>query len=423
MEKKFSLAKKIFIAMILGCLLGILFNYLKEKYSIDGFAKIFLDGFVKTIGQAFTNLIKAMVMPLVFVSISLGVASIGNLKKLSRVGSKIFLFYVTTTIIAVSCAIFLTKFIDPANNFHMKNNINLTQQINNNQEAKKINFANMILESVPTNPIQAFVKENMLQIIFLAILLGMAITLLQEKSDLVKKFLEQANEINLKIISMIMQLAPIGVFCLITYTFSNFGFAMISSMAKYIFVFYLALAFQAIIIYSLMLKLFTRLSIKKFWQKFWPVASVAFSTASSNASLPVSIKAANNMGISENISSFALSLGATINMNGTSIMHGITVVFLAHIYNINLSLSDLIKVVCISTFASIGTAGVPGVGMLMMAMVLESINIPAESLAIVLGIDRILDAGRTVVNVMGDNVCTLIVSDLEKELDRKKFNS
>ena len=172
-----------------------------------------------------------------------------------------------------------------------------------------------------------------------------------------------------------------------------------------------------------MLKLFTRLSIKKFWQKFWPVASVAFSTASSNASLPVSIKAANNMGISENISSFALSLGATINMNGTSIMHGITVVFLAHIYNINLSLPDLIKVVFISTFASIGTAGVPGVGMLMMAMVLESINIPAESLAIVLGIDRILDAGRTVVNVMGDSICTLIVADLEKELDRKKFNS
>ena len=266
MNKKFSLAKKIFIAMILGCLFGILFNYLKEKYSIDGFAKIFLDGFVKTVGQAFTNLIKAMVMPLVFVSISLGVASIGNLKKLSRVGSKIFLFYVTTTIIAVSLAIFLTKFIDPANNFHMKNNINLTQQINNNQEAKKINFANMILESVPTNPIQSFVKENMLQIIFLSILLGMAITLLQEKSDLIKKILEQANEINLKIINMIMQLAPIGVFCLITYTFSNFGFAMISSMAKYIFVFYLALVFQAIIIYSLMLKLFTRLSIKKFGQ-------------------------------------------------------------------------------------------------------------------------------------------------------------
>ena len=422
MSKKFSLAKKIFIAMILGCLVGVLFNYLKEKYGLDGFERFFLDGCVKMIGTAFTNLIKAMVMPLVFVSISLGVASIGNLKKLSRVGLKIFLFYLGTTIIAVSLAIFLTKFIDPATNFHVKNKFNVNQEINNDQQ-KKVGIANMILESVPTNPIQSFVQENMLQIIFLAILLGVAITLLQEKSDLIKKFLEQSNEINLTIINMIMNFAPIGVFCLITYTFSNFGIGMISSMAKYIFVFYLALIFHTIFVYSLMLKIFTGLNVKKFWQKFWPVASVAFSTASSNASLPISIKASDNMGVSKNISSFALSLGATINMNGTSIMHGITVVFLAHIYNVNLSLPDLIKVVCTSTLASIGTAGVPGVGMLMMAMVLKSINIPAEGLAIVLGIDRILDAGRTVVNVMGDSVCTLIVAFLEKEFDRKKFDS
>lgn len=423
--KKMSLAKKIFIALILGCISGVIFNFIRQKFAFNAIEEILIDGVIRLIGQSFTNLIKSMVLPLVFVSISLGVASIGNLKKLGRVGSKIILFYLGTTMLAVSLAIFFTKFVDPAtNNFHIasKNNYRLEQQ-NDNKEANNISISQTILDIIPVNPFKSLVEGNMLQIIFLAILVGIAVTLVEQKAEPIKKILESANEINLKIISLIMDLAPIGIFALITYTFSNFGLNIISSMAKYLFVIYLLLAFQALVVYSLMLKIFTRLSVKKFWKKFWPVASVAFSTASSNASLPISIKAADTMGVSRDISSFTLSLGATINMNGTAIMHGITVIFLSHIYNISLTMSDLIKVVTMSTLASIGTAGVPGVGMLMLAMVLKSVNIPVEGLGLVLGIDRIIDAGRTLVNVMGDNICTVIVADLEKELDQKKFDA
>lgn len=358
-----------------------------------------------------------MVVPLVFVSITLGVASIGNLKKLGRVGSKIIAFYFGTTAVAVSIAIFFTKFINPGSSFHLPN----ASQVPISHE-QKFSISKIILDIVPTNPIESLAQGNMLQIIFFAVLIGIGITLVADKAVPVKKLLESMNEINLKLVAVIMEFAPIGVFALITYTFSNFGFEIIASISKFLFVVYLILFFHAMFIYTIMFKFWTKLDIKKFWKKFWPVATVAFSTSSSNAALPVSIEAADKMGVSRDISSFTLSLGSTINMNGTAIMHGITVIFLAHIYNIDLSTADLIKVVLMSTLASVGTAGVPGVGMLMLAMVLELVNIPVEGIGLVLGIDRILDAGRTVVNVMGDCICTVIVAKLENELDEKKFN-
>lgn len=412
--KKISLAKKIFVALILGCICGIIFNIAPQNYFLD---HIFLDGIINLIGQAFTNIIKAMVVPLVFVSITLGVASIGNLKKLGRVGSKIIAFYFGTTAVAVSIAIFFTKFINPGSSFHLPN----ASQVPISHE-QKFSISKIILDIVPTNPIESLAQGNMLQIIFFAVLIGIGITLVADKAVPVKKLLESMNEINLKLVAVIMEFAPIGVFALITYTFSNFGFEIIASISKFLFVVYLVLFFHAMVIYTIMFKFWTKLDIKKFWKKFWPVATVAFSTSSSNAALPVSIEAADKMGVSRDISSFTLSLGSTINMNGTAIMHGITVIFLAHIYNIDLSTADLIKVVLMSTLASVGTAGVPGVGMLMLAMVLELVNIPVEGIGLVLGIDRILDAGRTVVNVMGDCICTVIVAKLENELDEKKFN-
>ena len=412
--KKISLAKKIFISLILGCITGLIFNILPKNYFIE---HIFINGLINLIGQAFTNLIKSMVVPLVFVSITLGVSSIGNLKKLGRVGSKIIAFYFGTTALAATIAIFFTKFINPSSGFQIPN---LSQvKIAHN---KNISISKIILDIVPTNPIQSLAESNMLQIIFFAILIGIGITLVHEKAEPFKKLLDSINEINLKLISVIMEFAPIGVFALITYTFSNFGFEIIASISKFLFVVYLVLIFHALFVYTIMFKCFTKLDIKNFWKRFWPVATVAFSTSSSNASLPVSIEAADKMGVSRDISSFTLSLGSTINMNGTAIMHGITVIFLAHIYNIDLSTVDLIKVVVMSTLASVGTAGVPGVGMLMLAMVLELVNIPVEGIGLVLGIDRILDAGRTVVNVMGDCICTVIVANLENELDEKKFN-
>ncbi len=412
--KKLSLAKKIFISLLLGCITGLIFNALPQNYFLD---HVLVSGIINLIGQAFTNLIKSMVVPLVFVSITLGVSSIGNLKKLGRVGTKIITFYFGTTALAASIAIFSTKFINPSSNFKMPN---LSQfKIDHD---KNISLSKIILDIVPTNPIQSLAENNMLQIIFFAVLIGIGITLVQEKAEPVKKLLASINEINLKLISVIMEFAPIGVFSLITYTFANFGFGIVASISKFLFVVYLVLIVHALLVYSIMFKCFTGLDIKKFWKRFWPIATVAFSTSSSNAALPVSIEAADKMGVSRDISSFTLSLGSTINMNGTAIMHGITVIFLAHVYNIDLSCVDLIKVIVMATLASVGTAGVPGVGMLMLAMVLELVNIPVEGIGLVLGIDRILDAGRTVVNVMGDCICTVIVAKLENELDEKKFN-
>ncbi len=409
--RKISLAKKIFIALILGCVCGIIFNLVPKNFDI-------LLEIINLIGQIFTNLIKSMVVPLVFVSIALGIALIGDLKKLGSVGSKIIAFYFGTTALAVSFAIFFAKLINPDTSFYIKNVPEISADIH-----EKISVSKIILDIIPTNPIEALAKGSMLQIIFFAILIGIGITLANEKGTPVKKLFESLNEINLKLVAMIMNFAPIGVFALITYSFASFGLDIIPSISKYLFVTYLALFFHAVVIYNLMLKIWTKLDIKKFWKKFWPVAGVAFSTSSSNAALPISIEAADKMGVSRDISSFTLSLGSTINMNGTAIMHGITVIFLANVYHIDLNISDLIKVVLMSTLASVGTAGVPGVGMLMLAMVLELANIPVSAIGLVLGIDRILDAGRTVVNVMGDCVCTLIVAVMENDLDEKKFNA
>jgi Na+/H+-dicarboxylate symporter len=220
-----------------------------------------------------------------------------------------------------------------------------------------------------------------------------------------------------------MNLAPIGVFALISYTFSNFGWKIIFSLSKFLLLNYFVFAFHALITYSIMFKILTKLSIKKLWHKFLPTASVAFSTASSSATLPVAIKAANNLGVSNEISAFGLSLGSTINMNGTAIMQGITTIFLSHIYKIDLNTTDLIKIIAVSVISAIGTAGVPGAGILMLSMVLKTANIPVEGIGLIIGVDRIIDAGRTLVNVMGDVICTVIVAKLENDLDEKKFNN
>ena len=275
--RKISLAKKIFIALILGCVCGITFNLVPKNFDI-------LLEIINLIGQIFTNLIKSMVVPLVFVSIALGIASIGDLKKLGSVGSKIIAFYFGTTALAVSFAIFFAKLINPDTSFYIKNVPEISADIH-----EKISVSKIILDIIPTNPIESLAQGSMLQIIFFAILIGIGITLANEKGTPVKKLFESLNEINLKLVAMIMNFAPIGVFALITYSFASFGLDIIPSISKYLFVTYLALFFHAVVIYNLMLKIWTKLDIKKFWKKFWPVAGVAFSTSSSNAALPISI--------------------------------------------------------------------------------------------------------------------------------------
>jgi Na+/H+-dicarboxylate symporter len=418
-KKKSSPTKKIFVGLITGCISGLVLSLFKNNYFI---VNAVLEHILNPFGKIFISLIKLMIVPLVFVSITLGVATLGNIKRLGRIGIKIICFYLATTALAVTIAIIFAKSIGVGSNLqiHISDPI-----INKTDTAHNVSVEKTILNIIPDNPINSFVQGNMLQIIFLAILFGVGITLLEDANKnkkFVRQLLESLNEINLKIIAMIMQLAPFGVFALIAYTFANFGWNVIFSLSKFLIANYFVLSFYVLVVYTMMFKFFTGLSIKKFWKKFLPVAGIAFSTASSSASLPITIKSAIQMGVSEEIASFALSLGSTINMNGTAIAQGITIIFLANVYGVNLSTLDLVKIICMAVLSAVGTAGIPSAAIIMLPMVLEVVNIPINSIGLVLGVDRVIDSGRTLVNVLGDIICTVIVAKLDNDFDEKKFN-
>ena len=298
-----------------------------------------------------------------------------------------------------------------------------TMEIAETSIAESTAVSDVILNIIPTNPINSLAEGNMLQIIVFALLIGLILAQLKDKAETVGKFFTQFNDIMMKMTTIVMKAAPIGVFCLIATTFSTMGWNAFAPLLKYIFAVFLALAIHCLVTYMLMLKGFTKLSPIKFLSKFAPVMSFAFSTASSNASIPLSIETLDEkLGVSENISSFTVPLGATINMDGTAIMQGVAVVFVAQAFGINLGLNDYLTVILTATLASIGTAGVPGVGMITLSMVFNSIGLPVEGIGLIMGIDRILDMCRTAVNVTGDAVCTTIIAKQYGELDESIFN-
>ena len=263
----------------------------------------------------------------------------------------------------------------------------------------------------------------MLQVIVFALIVGVILAKMGERAETVANFFSQFNDIMMEMTMVVMSVAPIGVFCLIARTFANIGFSAFVPMLKYMGAVILALAIQCFGVYQILLFLFTRLNPMRFIKKFFPVMSFAFTTATSNATIPLSIDTLHKkIGVSKKISSFTIPLGATVNMDGTSIMQGVAVIFIAQVYGISLTPSDLLTVVATATLASIGTAGVPSVGLVTLAMVLQSVGLPTEGIALIMGIDRILDMLRTAVNITGDAVCTTIVAHQEKALDRTVFN-
>lgn len=277
---------------------------------------------------------------------------------------------------------------------------------------------------IPRNPITAMAEGNMLQIIVFAILTGIGLSVLGEKVSMIIKVFEQLNELVMKMVGFIMLFAPIGVFGLIAETFATVGYKALVPLLKYVGTVYLGLILHGLIVYSGMLKGFTGLSPKKFFKKFFPVMSVAFSTASSNATVPINLETTEKeLGASRNIAAFTIPLGATINMDGTAIMQGVATFFIAQVYGHTLSVGAMLTVVLTATLSSIGTAGVPGAGPIMLSMVLQSVGLPLEGIALIMGVDRLVDMGRTTVNITGDSVCTLIISDREGELNKEVFNS
>ena len=415
--KKLGLTTKIFISLLLGALMGVILHYLVPDNSFKN--KFLIDGVFYVIGNGFLRLMQMLVVPLVFCSLVCGSMAIGDSKKLGKIGVKTILFYLATTALAITAAISVAKIINPGIGLDMSSIQSAETTIS---ESKA--FSDVLLDIIPTNPIKSLAEGNMLQIIIFALIVGVILAKLDDGADTVSNFFKQCNDIMMEMTMIVMKVAPFGVFCLISKTFSGLGFDAFFPMLKYMFSVFTALGVQCFIIYMILLKGFTRLSPIKFIKKFLPVMGFAFSTATSNATIPLSISTLyKKMGVSKRISSFTIPLGATINMDGTAIMQGVAVVFVAQAFGINLDISDYITVIATATLASIGTAVVPGVGLITLSMVFNSVGLPVEGISLIMGIDRILDMTRTAVNITGDAVCTTIVAHQDKAIDTEIFNN
>jgi len=399
------LATKIIIGLIAGAIVGLILNIV----SPDVF-KVFDTYLFTPLGQIFLNLINMLVVPIVFFSITLGVAGLGDPKKLGRIGFKTISFFLVTTAIAIIIGLFLAMIIQPGHvgNFN-------TEGITFEAE-KAPSTGETLLNIIPSNPIQAFAEGNMLQIIAFSIFVGFGLAMLGKKAEALLTVVEQGNSLMMYLVNIVMKFAPYGTFGLIATAVGSQGLSAIKAMGLYMIVVVLALLIHSIVTYGSAVFFLAKYNPFTFFKKFSPAMSVAFSTSSSNATLPVSMDTAQKeLNIPKSISSFVQPLGATINMDGTAIMQGVATIFIAQVYDVNLTMIELVTVVLTAVLASIGTAGVPGVGLILLAMVFSSVGLPVAGIGLILGIDRLLDMARTAVNITGDAACALVVSETEKK--------
>lgn len=417
-KKKLGLTTQIFIGLFLGLFVGIIFNlFVPSSYIKD---TIIVNGVFDVLGQGFIRLMQMLVVPLVFFSLVTGAMSMGDTKKLGKIGVKTLVFYLFTTALAITLALLLASFIKPGVGIDLSKVAEANTQV-----AKSVSFKQTLLNLIPTNPIQAMSEGNMLQIIFFALLIGIILANLGEKAHNVANICEEFNDIMMDMTMIVMKFAPIGVFALIAKTFSSLGFSAILSMLKYMLTVIAGLGLQLLLVYMVLLTIFAKVNPFKFLKKFFPVLGFAFSTSSSNATVPMNINKLEELGVSRKISSFTIPLGATINMDGTAIMQGVAVVFAANAYGIHLTPQDFLTVIAAATLASVGTAGIPSVGLITLSMVFNSVGLPISAIAMIMGIDRILDMIRTAINITGDAVCTVIVAKGagEEYFEKEKFNS
>ena len=418
-KKKMGLTTKIFISLIVGAIFGMILHYFVPSGQVKD--AILVEGILYVVGQGFIRLMKMLVVPLVFCSIVCGSMAIGDTKKLGTVGVRTLAFYLATTALAICVALAMGNILDPGVGLDMSA---ISANAAEVQTMESTSMAQTLLNIIPDNPIGSLASGNMLQIIVFALIVGVILAKLGEKTETVGNFFSQFNDVMMEMTMMVMSLAPIGVFCLISRTFAGIGFSAFLPLAKYMIGVLLALAVQCFIVYLGLLKIFSGLNPIKFIKNFFPVMAFAFSTATSNATIPMSIDTlAKKMGVSKRISSFTIPLGATINMDGTAIMQGVAVVFAAQAFGIVLTPMDYVTVIGTATLASIGTAGVPSVGLVTLTMVFNSVGLPVEAIGLIMGIDRILDMARTAVNITGDAVCTTIVAHQNNAIDKEVFKN
>lgn len=405
-KKKLSLAARIFIALVLAIIAGLLLQSHSE----------FAVSYIKPFGTIFLNLVKFIVVPIVLFSIMCGIISMSDVRKVGSIGLKTVLYYLCTTAFAITIGLI------GGNIFKEFFPVIATTDLSY-EAAEATSFMDTIVGIFPSNFVEPMVNANMLQIIVMAILLGFGIILIgEEKNHRIVAAFSDLNEVFMKVMELILALSPFGVFCLLCPVVAENGPAIIGSLATVLLAAYICYAVHAIVVYSSTVSALGGMSPLKFFEGMLPAIMFAFSSASSVGTLPINLECTEKLGAKREVASFVLPLGATINMDGTAIYQGICAIFIASCYGISLTLPQMLTIILTATLASIGTAGVPGAGMVMLAMVLTSVGLPVDGIALVAGVDRIFDMGRTTVNITGDAACTIIVSRLEEKRGAKKLS-
>jgi Na+/H+-dicarboxylate symporter len=407
--RRSGVPSQIFVGLLLGAIAGVIYG---PEIAV-----------IRPVGTAFIRLIKMVVIPLIFASLLIGVASLGDLRKLGRIGGKTFAFYIAYYVTAVALGLFLANAIKPGSNLpetvqaELKASYGETAGVEAQRAEDRPSVTDIFVNIIPDNPADSVVQANMLQIIFFAMFMGVVISLLdRRKMQPVLSFFEAVNQIMIKIVEIVIRIAPFAVFALIAAVVGEFGVDILMSLLRYCAVVIGGLFILAAT-YPVVVRLITKYPYFKFWKGMIPAQLIAFSTCSSSATLPVTMECAEEkIGVSKQISSFVLPLGATINMNGTALYQGVTAIFIAQVYGIDLGLGGQLSIVLTATLASIGAAGAPAMGVLMLVIVLKQVGIPLEGIALILGVERILDMFRTIINVTGDMAAAAVIAHTEGEL-------
>lgn len=404
-KKKMSLAMQIFIALVLAIAAGLLL----QKHAQ------FAETYIKPFGTIFLNLLKFIVVPIVLFSIMCGIISMRDIKKVGAIGLKTVVYYMCTTAFAITIGLIGGNLFKKM--FPVIATTDLSYQV-----GEKTSLMDTIVNIFPSNFISPMAEANMLQVIVMALLIGFAIILVgEEKNTRIITACNDLNDVFMKCMEMILKLSPIGVFCLLCPVVAANAATIIGSLAMVLLAAYVCYIVHAVVVYSFAVKTIGGISPLTFFKEMLPAIMFAFSSASSVGTLPINMECTEKLGTSREISSFILPLGATINMDGTAIYQGVCAIFIASCYGIHLTLPQMLTIIFTATLASIGTAGVPGAGMVMLAMVLTSVGLPVDGIALVAGVDRIFDMGRTTVNITGDASCCVIVSNLEKKREARKM--
>jgi proton glutamate symport protein len=406
--KRITLPTRILIGLVLGIIIGLIFG---EKATV-----------IKPIGTIFIRLITMVVVPLVLVSLMLGTAGLGDIKKLGRIGIKTFIYFMVTTVVAIVIGLLLANLIRPGIGLNETARAELTKNYKASAEAgiqklqNKPSTMEVLIDIVPVNPVKSLAEGNMLQVIFIAVVFGAALTLVKkEKADPVLRLLDSLNDVVIQVVHIAMNIAPFGVMALIASVIGQFGASVLLTLLKYTLTVIAGLAIHTFIVNSVAIRFLGRMNPLRFFKATKEAMLIAFSTSSSNATLPVAMENVEQIGVKRTFSSFVIPLGATINMDGTALYQGVSAVFIAQIYGMPLTVGDQLTIVLMATLASIGAAGVPGAGVIMLVMVLKQIGIPLEGISLIMGVERILDMCRTTTNMVGNMTSALVIQKSEKE--------